>query len=191
MAGKGGGAWKVAYADFVTAMMAFFLVMWIVSQDKKVKEAVAHYFMDPMGYFPMGSSKSPAKGGALFQSVEEGRVPESQNVPRGRGRDSYTDDGDKGYATQMVGEWIRGDNKLNEHWLEQAEECRAEAERSLSADDDKSKLDEVARAKLRKRLKEEILSNVPPQVKGVYQDMLFAALNEVQWDQLANDILDE
>jgi chemotaxis protein MotB len=47
MAGKGGGAWKVAYADFVTAMMAFFLVMWIVAQSDKVKEAVAHHFNDP------------------------------------------------------------------------------------------------------------------------------------------------
>jgi chemotaxis protein MotB len=46
---KGGGAWKVAYADFVTAMMAFFLVMWIVAQNKPVKEAVAKYFRDPLG----------------------------------------------------------------------------------------------------------------------------------------------
>jgi len=49
MAGKGGGAWKVAYADFVTAMMAFFLVMWLVNQSKPVKEAVANYFEDPLG----------------------------------------------------------------------------------------------------------------------------------------------
>ena len=47
MAGKGGGAWKVAYADFVTAMMAFFLVMWIVAQNEQVKEAIAHHFSDP------------------------------------------------------------------------------------------------------------------------------------------------
>jgi chemotaxis protein MotB len=47
MAGKGGGAWKVAYADFVTAMMAFFLVMWITAQNKPVKEAIAAYFEDP------------------------------------------------------------------------------------------------------------------------------------------------
>ncbi len=46
MAGAG-GAWKVAYADFVTAMMAFFLVMWLVGQDKPVKEAIAQYFRDP------------------------------------------------------------------------------------------------------------------------------------------------
>jgi chemotaxis protein MotB len=48
MAG-GGGAWKVAYADFVTAMMAFFLVMWITSQGQDVKQAIAGYFQDPWG----------------------------------------------------------------------------------------------------------------------------------------------
>jgi chemotaxis protein MotB len=47
MAGGGGGAWKVAYADFVTAMMAFFMVMWLVSQKNEVKESIAHYFQDP------------------------------------------------------------------------------------------------------------------------------------------------
>ncbi len=47
--GKGGGAWKVAYADFVTAMMAFFMVMWITSQDQAIKEAIAHHFSDPFG----------------------------------------------------------------------------------------------------------------------------------------------
>ncbi|HEY2883187.1 MAG TPA: flagellar motor protein MotB [Pirellulales bacterium] len=47
MAGKGGGAWKVAYADFVTAMMAFFLVMWITAQSNSMKQAVAKYFQHP------------------------------------------------------------------------------------------------------------------------------------------------
>jgi chemotaxis protein MotB len=47
MAGKGGGAWKVAYADFVTAMMAFFMVMWLTSQKPEVKEALGSYFNDP------------------------------------------------------------------------------------------------------------------------------------------------
>jgi chemotaxis protein MotB len=47
-AGHHGGAWKVAYADFVTAMMALFLVLWLVSQaDTKVKQAIASYFRSP------------------------------------------------------------------------------------------------------------------------------------------------
>ncbi len=61
MAGKGGGAWKVAYADFVTAMMAFFLVMWIVGQDKPVKQAVAQYFEDPLG-MDKGSRSTSLQG---------------------------------------------------------------------------------------------------------------------------------
>jgi chemotaxis protein MotB len=48
--GSHGGAWKVAYADFVTAMMALFIVLWVLGQDNGVKEAVAHYFKDPVGF---------------------------------------------------------------------------------------------------------------------------------------------
>ncbi len=42
-----GGAWKVAYADFVTAMMALFMVLWICSQDKKILLATSKYFKQP------------------------------------------------------------------------------------------------------------------------------------------------
>ncbi len=45
-----GGAWKVAYADFVTAMMAFFLVLWLMSSSNDVKESIAGYFSNPRGF---------------------------------------------------------------------------------------------------------------------------------------------
>ena len=48
--GAHGGAWKVAYADFVTAMMALFIVLWILGQDDSVKENIQHYFNDPIGF---------------------------------------------------------------------------------------------------------------------------------------------
>lgn len=44
-----GGAWKVAYADFVTAMMALFIVLWLMNSSKQVQEAVGGYFKDPTG----------------------------------------------------------------------------------------------------------------------------------------------
>ena len=44
-----GGAWKVAYADFVTAMMALFIVLWLMNSSKPVQEAVGGYFRDPYG----------------------------------------------------------------------------------------------------------------------------------------------
>ena len=48
-AGHHGGAWKVAYADFVTAMMALFIVLWLLSSSDQVKKAVGGYFTDPKG----------------------------------------------------------------------------------------------------------------------------------------------
>ncbi len=47
--GHHGGAWKVAYADFVTAMMALFIVLWLMSADEKVKEEISAFFNNPTG----------------------------------------------------------------------------------------------------------------------------------------------
>jgi chemotaxis protein MotB len=47
--GHHGGAWKVAYADFVTAMMSLFIVLWLLNSSKKVQDAVGGYFKDPTG----------------------------------------------------------------------------------------------------------------------------------------------
>ena len=49
-AGHHGGAWKVAYADFVTAMMALFIVLWLLNSSKQIREAVGGYFKDPTGH---------------------------------------------------------------------------------------------------------------------------------------------
>jgi chemotaxis protein MotB len=59
--GHHGGAWKVAYADFVTAMMSLFIVLWLMNTSKPVEEAVAGYFRDPLG---TASKKGTAMAGA-------------------------------------------------------------------------------------------------------------------------------
>ena len=63
--GHHGGAWKVAYADFVTAMMALFIVLWLMNTSKQVQEAVGGYFRDPSGtskYVGVGTSKAMDSG---------------------------------------------------------------------------------------------------------------------------------
>lgn len=61
--GHHGGAWKVAFADFMTAMFAMFLVLWLVNQSSDVKAAIAGYFADPMGTAgEFGSSIMPGEG---------------------------------------------------------------------------------------------------------------------------------
>lgn len=61
--GHHGGAWKVAYADFVTAMMALFIVLWILGQDEEVIQNVAGYFKDPVGFSEKMKAISIMDGG--------------------------------------------------------------------------------------------------------------------------------
>jgi chemotaxis protein MotB len=83
MAGKGGGAWKVAYADFVTAMMAFFLVMWITAQSKEVKKAIAEYFRDPY----MATSAIPGEKAGSGRRGDSWNMKPARHPGRGRGLD--------------------------------------------------------------------------------------------------------
>ena len=60
--GHHGGAWKVAYADFVTAMMALFIVLWLMNSSKQVQEAVGGYFKDPSGTSKMVGTDQRGSG---------------------------------------------------------------------------------------------------------------------------------
>ncbi|HVB86774.1 MAG TPA: flagellar motor protein MotB [Candidatus Dormibacteraeota bacterium] len=62
-AGHHGGAWKVAYADFVTAMMALFIVLWLMNTSKAIQNAVAGYFQDPRGVADKAGRSIVANGG--------------------------------------------------------------------------------------------------------------------------------
>jgi chemotaxis protein MotB len=63
--GHHGGAWKVAYADFVTAMMSLFIVLWLMGSSEKVKIAVAGYFNDPKGTANMLGTTMAGNGVAV------------------------------------------------------------------------------------------------------------------------------
>ncbi len=60
--GHHGGAWKVAYADFVTAMMALFIVLWLMNSSKQIQEAVGGYFKDPSGTSKMVGTDKRGSG---------------------------------------------------------------------------------------------------------------------------------
>jgi len=75
--GHHGGSWKVAYADFVTAMMALFLCLWLTSQDQKIKDAVERAFRNPFssltkessGIIPNKEASSTYKQQGKFSSI--------------------------------------------------------------------------------------------------------------------------
>lgn len=83
--GHHGGAWKIAFADFATAMMAFFLVMWLMtSATPEQKKAISGYFQDPIGFtesaspyaIDLGGTPTPAPERTLSPDISE--TPESQ-----------------------------------------------------------------------------------------------------------------
>ncbi len=72
--GHHGGAWKVAYADFVTAMMSLFIVLWLLSSSKPVQEAVGGYFRDPNG--------TASKKGSSLEGTGENFTLTKDNMPK-------------------------------------------------------------------------------------------------------------
>ena len=75
--GHHGGAWKVAYADFVTTMMALFIVLWIINQNAGTREAVARYFKDPSS-FSHRNSPFLVQGSAGVLSGEPQMAPTAE-----------------------------------------------------------------------------------------------------------------
>jgi chemotaxis protein MotB len=67
--GHHGGAWKVAFADFMTAMMSVFLVLWIVGQSQEVREAIAGHFSDPLGFAKQGGNSLIAGVGLQLRTI--------------------------------------------------------------------------------------------------------------------------
>ncbi|MDP2248300.1 MAG: flagellar motor protein MotB [Nitrosomonadales bacterium] len=83
--GHHGGAWKIAYADFVTAMMAFFLLMWLLGSTTKAQlQGISEYFQTPLkvalqGGHAVGSSKVILKGGGQDLTKQQGQVKRGDN----------------------------------------------------------------------------------------------------------------
>jgi len=69
--GHHGGAWKVAYADFVTAMMALFIVLWLMNASGQVKKAISVYFTDPSGLGKQTGSGMAGTGEALSLAKDD------------------------------------------------------------------------------------------------------------------------
>lgn len=87
--GAHGGAWKVAYADFVTAMMAFFMVMWLVNTaDQSTKQNIASYFRKP-GIFESGSGTPLLVGEAGI--LQDGFVPAHPEETKQRHKGSFAE----------------------------------------------------------------------------------------------------
>ncbi|MDW7994491.1 MAG: flagellar motor protein MotB [Gemmatales bacterium] len=189
MAAKGGGQWKVAYADFVTAMMAFFLVMWITAQDQKIKQAVARYFNNPMNFESVGLSAKPDKTGSALPLPSTGQVPLQDSVAMGHGRHSFSQPAPKSPQTKAVADWIYAKEDQLQRWLKEAERIYWLTAQMPEARLKRRSVRELAAERLGRLLQDDFADRVPSQLPGVYQDLMYMALSEVNWREIAEDLL--
>ncbi len=85
-----GGSWKVAYADFVTAMMAFFLVLWLVATTSKPERAaISDYFRNPSPLAGTSSTPAPGLAGPGGASTSMIRLGGATDISRGNSSDPF------------------------------------------------------------------------------------------------------
>jgi chemotaxis protein MotB len=116
-AGHHGGAWKVAYADFVTAMMAFFLLMWLINTTSpEQKRGIADYFAPASVSQTTSGSGGILAGTALgnegakangSQSIIQDASPDSRNPNDGKSKDGAKNNADASAAAQAAREEMR------------------------------------------------------------------------------------
>lgn len=188
MAAKGGGAWKVAYADFVTAMMAFFMVMWLCAQNQEVKRAVSDYFSDPLGTMD-GDGKKSTRTGSLTEHPTAGKIPLQDKVALGQGRHSHSGLRFSSPATRLVHEWVHREDDANRYWKKQASDQLEAARWVKEVKEKRTTSTQVAVARLARQMKEEIVREAPKNAEGVYRALLLDAFDEVNWTQLAEDLI--
>jgi chemotaxis protein MotB len=129
--GHHGGAWKVAYADFVTAMMAFFLVMWILGLSPDNRQRIASFFRDP----------------GLFSFLTGKKIPLDQNLTAGSYDTKGNNPGTQDSYIEAQKKWEQALlDTLAQKIREQAYRDSAEAAQKLAAaaEEIKAKLSELA-----------------------------------------------
>ncbi|MNQ37204.1 Motility protein B [compost metagenome] len=101
-AGHHGGAWKIAFADFATAMMAFFLVLWLLSSaTPEQKKAISGYFKDPIGFSESASPYVIDLGGTPTPAPDRTLNPELKDAPDAQESAVDADDQQKVDASQV------------------------------------------------------------------------------------------
>jgi len=189
MAAGGGGAWKVAYADFVTAMMAFFLVMWLVSQDQKIKESIAHYFQGPVGIDLLGERSRRTHAGGLFYNEVNGPVPGYTDRASGRAIGTSPEPPEANSDTMAVADWILEDATIKDRWMKRTQELYNRAREEHPDQRDMVFFDAIVRPQLILEMHAELSAPVLTEMSGLHRELLLNSLSKIDWGAIADECL--
>ncbi|NIF26503.1 flagellar motor protein MotB [Pantoea sp. Tr-811] len=152
-AGRGhhGGAWKIAFADFMTALMALFLVLWVLSNaGKGDKEAIAQYFSTPLLIALSHGDRNSASTSAIPGGGTEARQPDAE-APRKPRRQSRLSNEERRHLQalkQRLEDAVERDPKLRELKQQIAIELSPEGLRVQLLDTDKRPMFELGSARV-------------------------------------------
>jgi hypothetical protein len=118
-----------------------------------------------------------------------GTVPQEKTLQMDYGRHTYTPADQMSPATKAVLAWIQADERRLRYWKSQAQKCReAVATAAIRADVAKSP-EELATQHLAQQLRAEFTGAIPPETPEVYKNLVLYSFHEVNWQQIAEDLL--
>ena len=163
--GHHGGSWKVAYADFVTAMMAFFLLMWLLGgSSHHVREGIAEYFKNPAGVQgPGGASTSMIKMGGAMEMPRSSKMKKAPSETNKKSFQAKDKDGSKdkeGTEKHKVDD-INDQSKSKQSDTLITEQERAQDQKRLDALLQELK-EAISRSQALKPFKDQLLLDVTP-----------------------------
>ena len=149
--GHHGGAWKVAYADFVTAMMALFIVLWLMNTSKQIQEAIGGYFKDPTGTSKLVGTDMQGAGENFFVGKQDMRKIKEELEKRVR-RVTNFDKLSKQIEMTITAEGLRIEFAGRcQRYLLRTRRCETQSQRPRIANRPRSGTEPAAQPHLRRR----------------------------------------
>jgi len=165
------------------------MVMWLVSQDQKVKDSVAKYFVDPVGFSLSGSADRPKDSAGLFESEFQGQVPGASKRNSGRGRGTMRNRENQESETTMVADSILEEPGAAERWRGEAQKQLDAAKNSPAVQSGTISEAEAAKLLLARKMRQQVTAEAMQSTDGVYQDLLSSSLNRVDFEELAEEVI--
>lgn len=131
----------------------------------------------------------PGKRGSTFDDLPKGPVPKEGGANTVRGSEVPTKPGELGHATALVLRWLNTDEKQRRRWRDEADTVHQIAAQSQEVLNGSATLREMKVRELKIRLQNEFTAKSPAKVSNVYQDLMMNAIQEVNWEEIAGELI--
>jgi hypothetical protein len=145
--------------------------------------------VDPVGFSLSGSSDRPQDSAGLFEQEYNGQVPGGKNRTSGRGRGNMRSRENQDSETTMVADSILEEPSSAVRWQEEAKKQLSAAKETPAVQAGTVSEMEAAKVLLARKMREKFASEALKSTTGIYQDLVSASLNRVDFEELAEEVI--